>query len=404
MAVGSILRTALSLSLIGSPIWASACDGGEPLQRPPVVSEGSDRRGIENLEVKLAAGVDETEIWLGPAMERWDDLLSLTIMVRGRPDSRLSLGVEDGQGRRLVDAAAPETSPNRVLSGWGLVMAQLPASAFALPLTPPYRVTVRRLAGGLPEEAVLVRVWTKHARTPGSVPLAQELLVQVINAGGVVGNERLLAALDHARQIWRQGGIEILEDERTSLDHHVQPEVAHLVVDPALGSDSPAVKKLLELSSLALGQGLPLFLVDDIVLADAAGTHGELWALAGGVPVPPQEGSARSGIALSAAALNRDAALAGQILAHEIGHALGLYHSTEAPVRPRGSSPITLHDGLTDTPECPARADANGDATLSAAECQAFDARNLMFWGVPRGAVQISASQADVARRSMLAR
>ena len=60
-----------------------------------------------------------------------------------------------------------------------------------------------------------------------------------------------------------------------------------------------------------------------------------------------------------------DAQLLGETAAHEMGHQLGLFHTTE--------SGGTVFDILTDTAEC-----RNG--TISAEECEGYGAENVMFW------------------------
>jgi hypothetical protein len=86
----------------------------------------------------------------------------------------------------------------------------------------------------------------------------------------------------------------------------------------------------------------------------------------------------------------------GNTLAHEILHSMGLAHSTEESIAP---NPAHFHDLFTDTPDCPASADANKDGKLTQDECMAFDGANLMFWS-GNGNVAISPGQKDIVLRS----
>lgn len=128
-----------------------------------------------------------------------------------------------------------------------------------------------------------------------------------------------------------------------------------------------------------------------------------LLGLAAGIPgpvgVPETAGSA---VVVSVEAhRDTDGALdtttLGETMAHEVGHQLGLFHTTEEG----GES----HDILTDTPECEAQDhDANRDGYVSAEECEDRDGRNVMFWTSAEFPQDVmSAQQADVLRRSAVA-
>lgn len=64
--------------------------------------------------------------------------------------------------------------------------------------------------------------------------------------------------------------------------------------------------------------------------------------------------------------------LMAETIVHELGHQLGLFHTSESD----GSE----HDPIADTVECLPAADMDGDGELSAEECEEIDGRNLMFW------------------------
>ena len=68
-----------------------------------------------------------------------------------------------------------------------------------------------------------------------------------------------------------------------------------------------------------------------------------------------------------------DSQLLGETAAHEMGHQLGLFHTTEKEG--------TVFDILSDTPECSSISqDNDNNGTVSAEECNEFGGDNLMFW------------------------
>ncbi|MBA2664807.1 MAG: hypothetical protein H0U74_21140 [Bradymonadaceae bacterium] len=84
-----------------------------------------------------------------------------------------------------------------------------------------------------------------------------------------------------------------------------------------------------------------VFLINDFAISEAPGLLGVSAGLPGMAGV---HGNSGSGLVFSTASLGRDNATLGQTMAHEIGHFLGLRHTTEH----QGAE----HDPITDTPQC----------------------------------------------------
>ncbi len=330
--------------------------------------------------------------------------LSVTLLAEGPAGLRLTFAIEDLDGRALVDPARPERSPNRALPGRGLALAQLPVASAALPLAAGYRYAVRAASSvpPAPDARAVTTLFVKRAPAgTAAVPAVQELPVTVyLVEVAAVDEERLGAALLRAADIWRPAGIVVRPQRPERLSG---AGLGRLAIDPALGSDTPALGRLLARSGGGRGEaGLPIFFVRELGTSGGSG----IWALSGGIPAAPIPGTARSGVVVSAALAAQDPRRAGQVLAHEIGHALGLYHTTEAVFLASPSGDLApVHDGLDDTPRCPGDADVDPlNARLEPHECGAFDAGNLMFWAPRPEATAISAAQAEIARRSPLTR
>ena len=102
-----------------------------------------------------------------------------------------------------------------------------------------------------------------------------------------------------------------------------------------------------------------------------------------GIPGVPIRGSTGSGVAVTMANFPNGLDDIADTVAHESGHWLGLFHTTES----NGLS----FDPLPDTPQCPkVPNDVNNDGLVDATECAALDGPNLMFWTSLAGQTQFT--------------
>jgi hypothetical protein len=132
-------------------------------------------------------------------------------------------------------------------------------------------------------------------------------------------------------------------------------------------------------------QSVTIFFVQDIDLGDGASIIG----LAGGPPgMVATGGNSKAGVVVSVANWMSDPAGIAMVMAHETGHFLGLFHTTEKT----GDT----FDPIGDTPECP-----QTDGRADDAECADKGLENLMWWNYsPATMESFSADQSWVVQRS----
>lgn len=190
-----------------------------------------------------------------------------------------------------------------------------------------------------------------------------------LDAAAAATDERLQGALADAAAILAGAGITLEVG-----GYHDVPGAAD---DPTLVDLESTLGAPNDLSKLLLtGQGddvaaLNLFFVNSIYRDGDFAGGGLVLGIAAGVPGPAFLGPTyRSGVAVALFDFGRGTDYLGQVIAHEVSHYLGLYHSTEKDA--------VWHDTLLDTAE--------------------DDPANLMYWAYSADQVAISEAQAWVLR------
>ncbi|MGK5092876.1 zinc-dependent metalloprotease family protein [Deltaproteobacteria bacterium TL4] len=153
-------------------------------------------------------------------------------------------------------------------------------------------------------------------------------------------------------------------------------------------------------------QHVNLFFVEDLIASSNSG--GSVLGIASGIPGPHGIRSRHNGVLIGLDAhsyceknngtCKLDGVLLGETAAHEMGHWLGLAHTTES----KGDR----FDLLRDTEECPISFASNRKAGIVTVEdCSQKDGYNLMFWTAPpQGSVkrqtQMTPNQTDVLKHA----
>ena len=197
------------------------------------------------------------------------------------------------------------------------------------------------------------------------------------------GPPLLEQALDHVDEIYQQAGIGIGEVYQFEITGELRERFQFI------GERYAVLEPLPELLALSAGAETPainLFFVKQIA---------DTLAISGSTPGPlGLQGTGASGIAFSTDSIE-DAENLGKIIAHEIGHHLGLFHTSEM----QG----WVLDPLPDTPECRGERDEDGNGILTVEECLGFGADNLMFWALGGGSA-ITEDQTAVLRSAPILR
>lgn len=374
---------AFALAVSGAVAFTSACAPADPLPRrfhlsarvselAPAVDEASPPPSAGHFS-GVPLGVEVVDLGLigvlqgrtGEILVETENLGALQVLVFGHPGAAVVLERAIApDGAAVVDDAAPDgLSAQELAYARGFpgpvfsvnrVLPALQSGAFLLPNTPGVQPLDGEWRLRVGQYAVDLSV-----RPPARVPLDRPVRVVLVGRGRDTGSGRLRlnvhraglspavrddaflqAAIDVVRTAWRAVALEL--DEVHLLDVTVPTGVIALAGDACEGGDLDA----LFADAAESPPAIDVFVVDRLTCVVSGGVDvgASLGGLAGGIPGPAWlKGSGRSGVVVASEPVAGDASALGAVMAHELGHFLGLYHTLE----PGGAG---IHDEIEDSP------------------------------------------------------
>jgi hypothetical protein len=297
---------------------------------------------------------------------------SVTVLVYGHEGSRVVLErVIDPDGIAVVsdvmqaDLPGPHQAfargfPAQVFSQ-NRVLGSVGHGGFLVPNTPElvmkagqYVMNVGQfdvdLESAIPDRYPLdrpVRVIVMVAPTPqarGALKVAVHLTgSEGLNAQDGADDPFLREALDTMTIAYELAGVDIEEIVLVDIDPTLQ--TIALEEDQCEGGELPS---LFAAGAASDPSAVPVFLIERFACVFGGVEVGDdIGGIAGGIPgLPYVRGGLHAGVAISTDFALRDGSVLGVVMAHELGHYLGLYHTRESSFF--GDQPIV--DNIADTP------------------------------------------------------
>jgi hypothetical protein len=352
--------------------------------------------GAELRRLNVARGV-EVGGFLSESIELEipEGALSFAVLAEGSGEDLMVIGeMTDPNGTLLYDFQDPFGSKVRFFPDADLITQMVPTSPRTAPVAGTYTFKLIK-DGGTKDIDVDALIKVADGEPEGGRLDINFFFVKPgdVSGGSAANDADFQRAVNEMKTIYGQRGVEI--GEIFYCDVSGADADRYAVVDSVDGPSSE-LSRMFALSGRASSYGcsdepaLNFFLVQEIV----GGRAGYIiLGVAGGIPGNPDHGSTHSGVAVTMSGWRARPIQLAQTMAHEGGHFLGLFHTTEA----EGNA----FDPLPDTPECGSGNDRDNDGVVGYGECGSGRGNeNLMFWAAGDSADQVSGDQGFVLIRN----
>jgi hypothetical protein len=337
---------------------SAEADSGEPadvVTEPELAVEVL----VDGESVRISNGISEDFEFEVP-----ENVVSVVVMVEVDGNTTVNLAAwEQVDGDPLVplgwtdtDQNAPqlctESCDNRVVASESVFAALAPNNEVPTVVAGTHRIRlvgldVEGFQGSPATTDAFVTVYVKVLPEPplvGTINLNLHFTGAGWDAEEAQTDPEFVGIMTRFEEIYDTIGIEFGEVNYFDIGEEFQ------VVDGISGADND-LERLFEQSAGNPGEGVNVFFVSELRQGGPFGDFGVLLGIAGGIPGPVLvQGTARNGVAIAVDAhgdpqLPIDADIANTT-AHEVGHYLGLFHTSEqALFGPQ------IHDPIGDTPE-----------------------------------------------------
>ncbi|MCB9535883.1 MAG: hypothetical protein H6704_06425 [Myxococcales bacterium] len=322
--------------------------------------------------------------------------LGFAILAEGSGADLMIIGeMVDPNGNTIYDFQDPFGSQVRFFPSEDVITQYVPSSPRSAPIPGTYTFRLIKDGGNASVDVdAVIKTADGEPETSAldvNFFFADVSDVEAAQAGGDADFQR---AVGEMKRIYQQQGIEIGEVHYCDLPGG---DAARFAVIDSVDGPTSELGQMFSVSSRAgdLGcspdQALNFFMVQEIV----GGRAGYIiLGIAGGIPGPPGvHGTTHSGVAVTMSGWRRNPTQLAQTMAHEGGHFLGLFHTTEAEG--------TAFDPLPDTPQCDNSNDRDSDGIVAYQECGGGKgAENLMFWAAGDSAEKVTGDQGFVLVRN----